>query len=421
MASPYLASDETVALATDGIVFRSAPLSALILTNKRLLLIQAVGDTISADEILVSKIRTAGTSEGQTPEPVLRLTFVTEKGEVKQENLTFTNKEGKARTEECKEWAEKITEQILPSLAEVPLQRIPLSAKEPEKDLDASDATPEPAIPPKSKEPKKPEKIPAAGPAVPAASSADILAKHDRLSGLSFPSIPKIDTSETQESRQAFPKRRALIAVVAVLALVFAVIVGIYLLNNALVPKQIQPVVPQVQNTPAVAGGPAETPVAAATPEQTLTPIPSPSAPVTDNTTQTLAPATPVLPLPAQTQAYPDTALPVPVTGVWARVKYAGNYTGTVGAGGDNKPVSGTGENYYQLVTKTGTARVIIQKTEGTSDLLVVDIYRDGVLLKHGETSRPRGEVNIQAELAGESQAKTPVLNITPVNTTASG
>lgn len=391
MADPYLLKDESVILATSKVMFRSVSLPALILTNKRILLIQTDGDKLSADEILLSKLRTAEIDEYATMDPVLMLSYVTGTGEVKQETLTFSEKDKKQRKEECGEWARKLNEQILPSLGEEITIRIPPSAKEPVRQPAAEPvspvgaAFPAPAAGEESAAPPKTATVPPF-----ASSPGEILAKHARLSGLTFPSMPPVPPE--LESPAPAPRRK-LISIVTLVLVILAVVAGAFLC------AQYLPVKPGGSSGLAVTT-PAITTVA------TTVPTPVPTTPPTLTPTETVSPT----PSPPQVL--------IPQTGVWVRVQYAGNFTGSIGEGANFRPVSGTGERFYQLATKTGIAKAIFQKQDGSGNLLTVDIYQNGASIQHRTTTAPKGEVNIQIEVKAASPTVTVMPNVTVTNVT---
>jgi hypothetical protein len=92
----------------------------------------------------------------------------------------------------------------------------------------------------------------------------------------------------------------------------------------------------------------------------------------------------------------PDTSLtlqPVPATGVWVRVAYPGNFTGTIRANGFEREVSGSGVQDYQVSLATGTIEGFIAKEDGSVKDLVVQVYREKTLISVVNTSIPRGSV----------------------------
>jgi hypothetical protein len=410
MTDPYLSNDESVVLATDKVIFRSLPFSALVLTNKRILLIQTRGDTLSAEEILLLNLRSAEVDEHAVPDPVLALSVGTTAGGIQHETITFVQKDKKQRKDECSAWAQKLSGQIVPYFGEGTLFKRPGAPKEPAV---VAEAEPVPRA-------TTVRKAPAAGkeravPPEPAGSSRkisspnEILAKHERLSGLTFPDIPPI--APESESTARTPRRK-FVAVAVLVLILLAVISGAFLFTQYLQPKTGQPPAP-VMTTPLV------------TPEPTTAPIPTTNAapaPAT-NTTEMLPPTQQETlsqpPTPTPPPAAPQ--IPIPKTGVWARVQYAGTFTGSVGEGGTFRQVAGTGERFYQFIIKRGTVKAIFQKEEGSSDKLTVEIYQDGVLIGHGATTVPYGVVNIQTEIKAATPTATVIPNTTAVNTTGTG
>jgi hypothetical protein len=89
----------------------------------------------------------------------------------------------------------------------------------------------------------------------------------------------------------------------------------------------------------------------------------------------------------------------VPKTGVWVRVQYAGNFTGSVTAGAYFRSIEGSGDRFFQLAAKSGILGVIIQKEDTSGNRLTVDVYQDGKSIGYGTTMVPKGNVNFQTEL----------------------
>ena len=397
MAEPYFSKDESVILATDNMIFRSVSLPALVLTNKRILLIQIDGEDLSAEEIPLSKLRSAEVDEHAVTDPVLSLSYVTDNGEIRQETLRFLQQHGKQRKEECREWAKKLSEQIVPSFGEGTLFRRPLSPKEPVKEPAAGPVSPVGTVPPARATVGKSAKSPGAVSTPMAASSPrEFLAKHDRPTGLAFPSLPRFSESELPESPAPAPRRK-FVAVAALVLVILAVIAIAFVSLQYL------------QQKPALPTGPA---APAPTIPAIITTVPTPVPMTPSPTTPPETPVETVSPMPSSPQVL------IPQTGVWVRVQYPGNFTGLIGEGGNFRPVTGTGDRFYQMATKTGIVKAIIQKLDGSGDLLTVDIYQNGALIPGGTTTTPEGEVNIQIELKAASPTVTVMPNVTVTNVT---
>jgi hypothetical protein len=132
-------------------------------------------------------------------------------------------------------------------------------------------------------------------------------------------------------------------------------------------------------------GAPAGSAEPVISPEETT--IPAPAAGTTAATpAQTAGPAVIV---PTQTE------VTVPATGVWVRVDYPGGWTGSYGKAGAPVTVADSGLRQYQVGNPTGTVQASFKKADGTNHELVVGIYRNGVLIKQGTTTTPRGSVDL--------------------------
>jgi hypothetical protein len=108
--------------------------------------------------------------------------------------------------------------------------------------------------------------------------------------------------------------------------------------------------------------------------------------------------------MPAETpQQVTTPALLVPSTGVWVKITYSGKFSGTVGTPGRLRDVAESGERFYQISTADGPVDVFIEKSDGSSAEMVIDVYKDGVLVKHTATTAPKGIIEFQASLKPES------------------
>ena len=89
------------------------------------------------------------------------------------------------------------------------------------------------------------------------------------------------------------------------------------------------------------------------------------------------------------------TQVSVPATGVWVRVDYLGGWTGSYGKAGALVTVADSGLRQYQVENPTGAIQASFRKDDGTSHELTVEIYRNGAVIKRGNTTAPRGTVDI--------------------------
>jgi hypothetical protein len=104
----------------------------------------------------------------------------------------------------------------------------------------------------------------------------------------------------------------------------------------------------------------------------------------------------------------------IPQNGVWVRVTYPGTFTGSIGMPGDLHASTDSGDRFYQISTTNGTVAVSLQKTDGSSDKLAVEIYKNGVLVKQVSTIAPKGELDFHFDLktvsSGGANSTTPAI-----------
>jgi hypothetical protein len=143
----------------------------------------------------------------------------------------------------------------------------------------------------------------------------------------------------------------------------------------------------------AMSTAPAATPTPQIMNELVLVPTSTPAPQIVTETV-------PVTPAPAPTpQQVASPSVPVPTSGVWVKVAYSGNFSGSYGTPGVLTSVEDSGEKIYQVQTTDGPVVVTLVKKDGSSAELAVDVYKDGVLRKHAATTSPKGFVEIQASV----------------------
>lgn len=138
-----------------------------------------------------------------------------------------------------------------------------------------------------------------------------------------------------------------------------------------------------------------------------ITPTPEITVPATTvpRTTVTTV-ITTTTPTPAPQQVTTPSLL-TPTTGVWVKVTYPNKYSGTVGTPEWSKNVADSGDQFYQISTSNGPVVVSIQKSDGSSAELAVDVYKDGTLMKHAVTTSPKGIVEFQVSLMAANTTAT--------------
>ncbi|AGB01857.1 hypothetical protein [Methanoregula formicica] len=112
--------------------------------------------------------------------------------------------------------------------------------------------------------------------------------------------------------------------------------------------------------------------------------------------------ATPVGPLVVTTipeTVAPSGASPVPSTGVFVRVLYPGQYTGTISANGFERAVNSSGEQIFQLSMAVGNIDAFLEKGDGSVRNILVEVYKNGNMVTSADTSIPYGVVEIHTSI----------------------
>jgi hypothetical protein len=89
----------------------------------------------------------------------------------------------------------------------------------------------------------------------------------------------------------------------------------------------------------------------------------------------------------------------IPPNGVWVRVSYPGNYIGLIGTPGNQREVSGTGDKFYQISTSDGIVAAALQKMDESEDKIILEVYKNGLLLQRESSVPPKRIVEIQLDL----------------------
>ncbi len=195
------------------------------------------------------------------------------------------------------------------------------------------------------------------------------------------------------------PPRKMKFASIAVIAIVIlAAIIGMVIFSNI---AGTTPQAPAV--TPAITPIPVVT-TAAPTPVQT-------PAPVVTTPEVLMSPTT-------------APQLAVPPNGVWVRITYPGKFSGTYGTPGGQTSVADkdTGDQFFMISTINGPVVASIQKLDGSSDLLAIEVYKNGISMERKTTTAPKGIIDFQVDLRPPPTAeptKTVNPTITPLETTA--
>jgi hypothetical protein len=117
----------------------------------------------------------------------------------------------------------------------------------------------------------------------------------------------------------------------------------------------------------------------------TTIPTPPPQSTRTPVVTETITPG--------------PTQVMIPPNGVWVRASYPGTYIGLIGTPGNQREVSGTGDKFYQVSTTDGIVAAALQKMDESGDKIILEVYKNGVMLKRESSVPPKRIVEIQLDL----------------------
>jgi len=93
------------------------------------------------------------------------------------------------------------------------------------------------------------------------------------------------------------------------------------------------------------------------------------------------------------------TSISIPPSGTYLRVAGPGTWEGTYGAIPAIWAVRGTGEKVYEVDDSSGSLSASFLKSDVSASDLVVELYKDGRVIKSGNTAIPSGSVTLVAGL----------------------
>jgi hypothetical protein len=101
--------------------------------------------------------------------------------------------------------------------------------------------------------------------------------------------------------------------------------------------------------------------------------------------------------LPVITVQPDPTQLPmlIPADGVWVRIEYNGTFIGEVGNPDLMHPVSGSGVLIYKILSADDLVQASARKQDYSGDTLLIEVYKDGSIIKRSSTRTPMGSVDI--------------------------
>ena len=384
MGTPYFDRDESIILTAHKIKFDSA-LSDVMLTNQRLILIDAGYAQFKPQTIPLTTIETVipGEDAYGNPSITLSLAATTPGSATRTKELVFSQQTSSERKQECNDWVKRLKEEVI----SIRLKESSINPAGEDTDIIFDDTIAtgtEPAHgdspPPVSPAPQEPVVIMPQENTGTGETPPDNTAPEEAVPGGSGEGSADESSSTTRLSSPVHPNgtppgKSNFIAIAAIVIVILAVAGGLFIYSDSL--KGTPPVSPGIVTTVPVTPGAttSATPVqTTVVPEQTPTPL--------------------VTPLP--------TTLPaavIPDTGVWVRVRYEGNYVGQVGVSGGMRQVSGSGDQLYQVPTINGILDVTIGKQDGSGNILTVEVYKNGILVKRSTVATPRGNIDIHVDL----------------------
>ena len=89
----------------------------------------------------------------------------------------------------------------------------------------------------------------------------------------------------------------------------------------------------------------------------------------------------------------------IPPTGIWVRVSYPGTYIGLVGTSGNQIEVTDTGDHLYQIPASERTVAATFQKKDSSGDQIILEVYKNGVMLKREASIAPKAIVEILLDI----------------------
>jgi hypothetical protein len=539
LSYPELYSDERVVLQAQNVKVKSV-LFEVVLTTRRLVLIDTKKNSIPPQEINLATLKDVESGENAIRDPTLTVSIITISGNTRQMVLTFSKTSGGERRRECDEWVRALRQNITSTVYHpvtqepAPKEHEPVQTAQPpavQLPAPAPRRTDIPNTPPPKRriEIARPmKKIVEAVPTMPVPVETSSLPTGsfcnrcgNRVPPESVfcnrcgtPVVKDTDSAEMPMVEFAAPPAPPVPAVPQVQvepSPIFPtitdkkdrpienVIHSIEPLIEGSVPRTAPaPLVPakQVHYTPdAEIAEPADQVTAAATTEETVDAAPAPQpgdvqwpvlpqSGISDPTAQPAVPVTPPLsrPIPPATlpprkipfkligviaivilvviagafffmqgqngtpavtptpeitvtaTTIPSTTVPtiavtvkpttapkevknppvqIPTSGVFVKITYSGKYSGSVGTPGRLREITEAGGPFFQISTTDGPVVVSVQKSEGSSAKMEIDVYKDGTLMKHDETVAPKGLIEFEAIFTPVATTTTEVIATT--------
>jgi len=111
MGYPDLKSDESIVLTAQHVKVKSVPFE-LVLTNRRLIIIDSEKNVVPTQQIQLYTIRNVMASENAIRDPVITLTILTDTADTREMALTFVRQTAGERRREADEWVKALRKNI---------------------------------------------------------------------------------------------------------------------------------------------------------------------------------------------------------------------------------------------------------------------------------------------------------------------
>lgn len=355
MGSPYLSTNESIILSAHDIVINTVQAEA-ILTNQRLMLVDRTHPRLLPQDIPFAAIETVTIGDNSGNNPTLALSIVTPDGTRQPLGMVFPQGPRSGRTTERDEWAARLKELSVTA-------------------LHAGGVIPMELTPPW----------------IPGQIPEELVAKDDAEVVPAGTRFKSLSLSERRNRAAGSSKAKKIGIAVAVLVIIAVVISGAVFYAPGLIGKPVAPATP----------APTPVPTEVVTPALTMPETPAPVV----TTEVTIAQPTKVQSI-------------VPQTGVWVRVIYDGEFTGTVGAPGRFRDIKGSKDQFFQIPARDEIISASVTKGDNSGNPLTVNIYNEGTLLKTATITKPKGTLDLDVNLKGTGSAPAP-LSVTAAATTA--
>lgn len=331
-----LASDESMILTLQDIISNGIRIE-VILTSKRLILIESGKDHVHHEDIQFETISSVTAGENSHHEPTITLSLTSPAGETRTDELIFFRRPGIERVGERDQLIAKLKEYISPALVHEPhaVRPLPVQGTGVLQTTQMGEAT------------------------------ATLQQGRDWTPRY----IPYSNGSPAPDDPSVGFKFNAITVIIIILVVV---------IGGALIYSQF------TKGKPAVSSGGAAIPTVTTQAIAEIAPSPT-IQPATYQQVTDMASSVP--------------QVIIPKSGIWVRVQYPGSFIGSIGNKGGLRQVNASGDKFFQIPMREGIIDVSIQKQEGSGNELAVEIYQDGTLVKRSNTTAPKGTVDLHITL----------------------